>query len=450
MKRAMCPAICQTLTTVSISNAPHPWHAIWYWYLVLTRFAGWLCGAMFGTLIDYWHYTGDDTYNKITQQALVHQAGEDRDLMPANQSRSMGNDDQGFWTLTAMTAAENKFPDPEPDQPQWLALVQAVFNEFVGRWDTDDCGGGLRWQVFPFHDGFYYKNSISNGCFFNIASRLARYTGNESYAEWAETIWDWEVKVGLITDDWRVYDGIQIRDCQNNPDKKDQNEWSYNSGIFLHGAAVMWNHTEDQKWRTRVEGLLEHGMGKFSQDGIVYEQYCEPHGICNDDQRSFKGYYLRWLAAVIQLLPDLHDTIMPLIQKSAEAAASVCIGTPTEVTIGHPAWDGHPGTACGMTWLTQGEYDGSYGVGEQMSALSALSYVLVDNVRPPFTNETGGTSKGDPGAGKSNEDKLQVFSPLTIGDRVGAGFLTTFILAGIIGGTAFVAMGSNELWRSKE
>jgi len=412
-------------------NLPDPY----YW---------WLCGAMFGTLIDYWHYTGDDTYNDITVQALVHQAGDDRDLMPANQSRSMGNDDQGFWTLTAMTAAENLLPDPPPDQPQWLALVQAVFNEFVGRWDTEGCGGGLRWQVFPFHDGYWYKNSISNGCFFNLASRLARYTGNDSYAEWADKVWDWEVDIGLITDDWRVHDGVQMEDCPNDMDK---NEWSYNSGIFLHGAAVMWNYTEDPIWRTRVEGLLEHGMAKFSKDGIVYEQYCEPHGICDDDQRSFKGYYLRWLAATVQLVPDLHDTIMPLIRKSAEAAASICVGTPTVVTPGHPPWDGHPGTACGMTWLNQGVFDNSYGVGEQMSALSALSYVLVDNAQSPRTNGTGGTSAGDPGAGKSNEEKLRIFSPLTIGDRVGAGFLTTFILAGVIGGTYFVGSGSLALWR---
>lgn len=395
---------------------------------------------MFGTLIDYWHYTGDDTYNDITMQAMVHQVGEDKDYMPSNQTRAMGNDDQGFWALSAMSAAENLFPDPPEDQPQWLALVQAVFNEFTSRWDTEHCNGGLRWQVHNFNVGWTYKNSISNGCFFNLASRLARYTGNDSYAEWAEKVWDWETGLGLITSDYKVHDGVTIRDDMACEDDMDKTEWSYNSGIFLHGAAVLWNHTEDQKWRERVEGLLDYGMKKFVKDGVVFEQYCEPHGICDDDQRSFKGYYLRWLAATIQLLPDLHDKIIPLIQKSAEAAASVCIGDAAEPRAGHPPWRGHPGTACGMKWIPSGTFDGSFGVGEQMSALSALSYVLVDGANAPVTNATGGTSIGDPGAGGSDEEKLRMFGPVTTGDRVGAGFLTTLVLAGIIGGTTFVVM----------
>ena len=30
--------------------------------------------------------------------------------------------------MSAMTAAENNFPNPPSDEPQWLALAQAVFN----------------------------------------------------------------------------------------------------------------------------------------------------------------------------------------------------------------------------------------------------------------------------------------------------------------------------------
>ena len=117
---------------------------------------------MFGTMVDYWFYTGDTTYNEVTTQALLHQVGDDRDFMPTNQTRTEGNDDQGFWAMAAMSAAENKYPDPPADQPQWLGLAQAVFNEYVGRWDEATCGGGLRWQIFTFNNGFNYKVS-SNG-----------------------------------------------------------------------------------------------------------------------------------------------------------------------------------------------------------------------------------------------------------------------------------------------
>jgi hypothetical protein len=62
-----------------------------------------------------------------------------------------------------MTAAELNFPNPPSNQPQWLALAQAVINTQIPRLD-DLCGGGLRWQAFPFLNGYSYKIAISNGC----------------------------------------------------------------------------------------------------------------------------------------------------------------------------------------------------------------------------------------------------------------------------------------------
>jgi len=158
-------------------NLPDPY----YW---------WLCGAMMNSFIDYWYYTGDDTYNKIVQQAMVHQIGIPRAFMPENQTKTLGNDDQAFWGMAAMSAAENKLPDVEGEM-SWLSLAIAVFNTQVPRWNPETCGGGLNWQIFRFNPGFDYKNTISNGCFFNIAARLAKYTGNETYVEWAEKAWDW-------------------------------------------------------------------------------------------------------------------------------------------------------------------------------------------------------------------------------------------------------------------
>jgi mannan endo-1,6-alpha-mannosidase len=96
---------------------------------------------MWGTLIDYWHYTGDTSYNDVTLKGIQAQVGENQDMMPSNWSQSMGNDDQGFWGMTAMLAAELKFPDPPAGQPGWLALAQAVFNTQAVRPD-DTCGGG--------------------------------------------------------------------------------------------------------------------------------------------------------------------------------------------------------------------------------------------------------------------------------------------------------------------
>ena len=152
---------------------------------------------------------------------------------------AQGNDDQAFWAFAVMSAVELNFPDPPAGKPSWLSLAQAVFNEQASRWDTTACGGGLRWQIFTWNNGYEYKNSISNGGFFQLAARLARYTGNQTYADWANKSYDWIIGTPLFTSDYHVYDGA---DMSNNCSVAGQIQWTYNIGTFLMGAANMWNH----------------------------------------------------------------------------------------------------------------------------------------------------------------------------------------------------------------
>ena len=140
----------------------------------------WEGGAMWGTLLDYWKLTGDDSYNDVVTQAMLWQVGPNRDFKPPNVTASLGNDDQGFWGMSAMLAAENNFPNPPADQPQWLALAQAVFHTQATPDQHDDTwyvrllpvlalrgwltfffdsGGGLRWQIYLSNNGYDYKNS---------------------------------------------------------------------------------------------------------------------------------------------------------------------------------------------------------------------------------------------------------------------------------------------------
>lgn len=204
----------------------------------------WEAGAMFGALIDHYYYTRDTTYNQLITDAILFQVGPDTNFMPPNQTKSLGNDDQCFWAMAAMAAAETRFPNPPAESPQWLALAQGVFNSQAERWDLATCRGGLRWQIFPFNNGYDYKNSITNGCFFNLASRLAAYTHNETYLEWAHKTWDWVYGVGYIGDNYRVYDGSGDL---NNCTEISPMLWTYNSGVMIHGAAVMYSQVSPPK-----------------------------------------------------------------------------------------------------------------------------------------------------------------------------------------------------------
>jgi len=136
-----------------------------------------------------------------------------------------------------MQATERNFTNPPANKPQWLTVVQTVFNLQTTRWDALTCNGGLRWQIFAWNNGINYKNTVSNGCLFQLAARLARYTGNTTYNDWADKVWDWSYSSGLITPDYRFFDGLDIAaNCTVN-----HNQWSYNAGLYLAGAAAMYN-----------------------------------------------------------------------------------------------------------------------------------------------------------------------------------------------------------------
>ena len=201
----------------------------------------WQGGAMWGTLIDYWHLTGDASYNEVVLQAMIHQRGEPQNAyMPPNWTASMGNDDQGFWGMSAMAAAELKFPEPPENVPSWLELAQGVWNTQASPERHDDvCGGGMRWQVPHWNIGYDYKNTIANGIFFNMGMRLARYTGDDTFRQRAEKTYNWLVNVGYIDDNFNVYDGgHDYANCTNIA----KAQFSYNAGVLMQGMATAYNY----------------------------------------------------------------------------------------------------------------------------------------------------------------------------------------------------------------
>ena len=401
----------------------------------------WEAGAMFGSLIDYWYYTGDTTYNNITTQAMLFQVGTNDNYEPSNQTLDLGNDDQCFWGIAAMSAAESNYTNPDDTDPQWLALAQAVFNTQAAVWDNSTCGGGLRWQKFPFNAGFDYKNAISNGCFFNLAARLGAYTGNSSYLTWAERAFEWSHAIGLVADNnaggLSVYDGT---DDEQNCTSVNHLQWTYNAGTYLYGCAMMWNQTGDDMWK---EFALElwNGSSVFftgTNNQVMYEVACEPQANCNTDQLSFKAYLARWMAASVKVAPFLTDMIMPYLQTSAAAAAAQCDG-------------GSDGVTCGTKW-TQTVWDGTYGVGQQMSALEVIQSLLIADVRGPLTNNTGGSSKGNAGAGGNSLGGVAALlgntiatKKITTADRAGAGIVTVIVLGTFLGGAWYVLLPEESI-----
>lgn len=278
-----------------------------------------------------------------------------------------------------MTAAERSFPLPPTANVSYITLAQGVFNDMAGpRWNTSTCGGGLQWQFNPANAGFYYKSSIANGGFFQLAARLARYTGNSTYSDWAEKTYDWMARIGLLDDsNYYVYDGT---DDTINCTGIDHDQWSYNAGTMLLGAAFLANvssssptSTNTTIWTIRAQSLLTSASQIFftpypNATNILFEYMCEEASTCDSDQLSFKAYLSRWMVAATQMVPTLETQVLGLLTASAQAAALSCSGMNASV--------------CGTKWYVGG-WDGTKGLGQQMAALDTIQGLLVNGTEGP-------------------------------------------------------------------
>ncbi|KAF2969488.1 hypothetical protein GQX73_g4051 [Xylaria multiplex] len=328
--------ITNTPNTIAVFPQPHYW---------------WQAGACWGAMLDYSHYTGDASYDDVITQALLSQVGPEFDFMNPLYAGSEGNDDQAFWAFSILEAAERNWPQPDDSIPPWLTIAENIWNTMVARWDE--------WQIFASNpNGLDYKNAVSNGGFFQISARLARATENETYFQWAEKVWDWSEKIGLIDENFNVLDGASsMNSCQDtNPVS-----FSYSQGIYMYGAAMLFNYTNgDKTWGHRTDSLLQASRSYFSPfpnaTNIMYEHACEPYDTCNTDMKSFKGYLSRFMGATTQMMPSTRNDVQELLGVSAISAGKAYV---------------------------EG-YDGNPGLGQQMTALETVQALLGFDAQPPF------------------------------------------------------------------
>ena len=247
------------------------------------------------------------------------------------------------------------------------------------------------------------QNSVSNGGFFQLSARLARDTGNQTYLDWAQKIWDWSASVGFIDSNYVVYDGA---DSGDNCTKINPLSFSYSQGIYLYGAAVLYNHTNgDKVWEERTQGLLRATGSYFSPfdnaTNIMFEHACETVNRCNTDMSSFKAYMSRFMWATTQMMPSTLPGVQAVLNASAVAAAKACSG-------------GEDGTVCGQRWYVGG-YDDNPGLGQQMSALEVVQGLLTRDTAPPFKageiKHVKGTVRASPAAAPSTPAPAALGAP---------------------------------------
>ena len=102
------------------------------------------CGVWEG-MVDYSHYTGDKSYDKVIAQAIYEQSNATTldFMMVATQYTGLGNDDMLVWAMGAMAAAEYNFTVPAGQTPDlWLRIAESTFNSMVLQ-PTAACRSGI-------------------------------------------------------------------------------------------------------------------------------------------------------------------------------------------------------------------------------------------------------------------------------------------------------------------
>jgi mannan endo-1,6-alpha-mannosidase len=359
-------------------------------------------GVILNALIEYSYLTGDTQYDSIVSEGIQAQLGEEEaTFMPMNQTAVIANDDQSIWALAALTAAETGFSLPE--NRSWAEYAADVFNMQVQRWDAESCEGGLRWTIFSFQNGYEYKSMAANGDFFLLAARLAQFTRNETYSEWADKSLTWAKDRGLISDSYEVYDGaLASDDCAD----INQIQWTYTHAVYTEGSAIMQNivsttrysliqlHTDSHqqtdgagKWTDAIQGFVK-SSDIFFKDDILTEVACENDGRCDIDMRAFKGIAARSYARAVIAAPSIAEPLTKKLEASAKAAASACDGESEDVKC-TLAW-ADPNTD---KWESATASDGN--LNEVFDALAVVQSLLFSQAKPLTSNATEAGAGGN-------------------------------------------------------
>ncbi|TCC29113.1 glycoside hydrolase family 76 protein [Kribbella speibonae] len=243
----------------------------------------WNSAVAVTTLMDYQQRTRRTDLRWIVNEVFeknkgVFPAGEKSGDALEGNFISRAIDDTEWWGIAWIEAY-----DLTGDR-KYLDMAVTIANYVQGYWDTSTCGGGVWWDRER-----TYKNAVTNGLYVRLAAALHnRLAGDTVWLQRATAGWNWFVNSGMINSSNLVNDGVTSA-CTNNG----QTVWTYNQGLAIGGALELWRATGDSSLLARARQLGDAAMSSLSPGGILTES-CDPAGTCDDNQKQFKGIFMRY------------------------------------------------------------------------------------------------------------------------------------------------------------
>ncbi len=268
----------------------------------------WNSAVALQTVIDYMQRTGDRSYLAQVDNTFE----KDKGAFPAGVLSGdplLGNftsraiDDSEWWGLTWVQAY-----DLTHDH-KYLDMAVKVADYVQGYWDTSTCGGGVWWDAEK-----TYKNAVTNGLYIRLTAELHnRIPGDTTWLNRAQTGWSWFTASGLINSSGLVNDGLTA-DCKNNG----STVWSYNQGLAIGAGLELERATHDPSVMTTVRRLADAGITspQLVSNGVLTESCDTLDTSCDDNQKQFKGVFMRYL---MDLTDTTHD---PKYQAFVDAQAT--------------------------------------------------------------------------------------------------------------------------------
>lgn len=256
----------------------------------------WNSAVALQTVGDYMERTGDRRY--LPQ--LARTFAQDKGAFPAGYLSGdplLGNftsraiDDTEWWGLTWLQAYDLTHAR------RYLDMSVTIARYVEGYWDDSTCGGGVWWDAER-----TYKNAVTNGLWVRLTAELHnRLPGDTHWLGRATEAFDWYAASGLVDADGLVGDGL-TSDCRNNG----STVWSYNQGLGIGGALEVYRATHDASALAFARRLADAAETRpeLVTDGVLTES-CDPVGrTCDDNQKQFKGVFMRYWTDLVETTGD--------------------------------------------------------------------------------------------------------------------------------------------------